>query len=166
MGNDWSTKDWRAAAPDSTMRYSFYYPLLLLVPAFDSESIDCSPFRIAKRKWQTSTFDLATLAARHNLHLPYQLMDVLLSQCNIELSVGQHESLEEGNMASRAFRIGAYSVGLSSFSCPFVTTYSINDYSGINSRDSNALRKSDSMRPLTMLRNGLILLSNFQRCTH
>jgi hypothetical protein len=127
---------------NSEIYYSHFYPLLFLIPAFAAESIDCPPFRIVTRKWQTSTFDLATLATRHKLHLPYQLMDVLLSQCNLELSVGQYKSLEEANKAFRAFRIGAYSVGLSPFLCPFVSTHSINEYSGINSRDNNALGES------------------------
>jgi hypothetical protein len=36
--------------------------------------------------------------------------------------------------------VALYSSGVSPFLCPFVTTYSINDYSGINSRDSEVPR--------------------------
>ncbi len=44
-----------------------YFPALFLVPDFDGDRIECPPFRIAKRLWGTSTFDLATLATKHNL---------------------------------------------------------------------------------------------------
>jgi len=39
-----------------------------------------------------------------------------------------------------ALLLGLYTVGISPTIAPFVTTYSINDYSGINSRDSELLR--------------------------
>jgi hypothetical protein len=118
----------------------FFYPLLFLTPGFDGELIDCPPFRLARRKWETSTFDLATLATKHKLHLPYQAMDVFLSHCNMELGVSGKGSLAEANEAFQTLRMALYSSAVSPFLCPFVTTYSINDYSGVNSRDSEGLR--------------------------
>ncbi len=120
---------------------AFYFPLLFLVSGFDGDTVEAGPFQIAKRRWQTSTFDLATLATRHKLNLPYQAMDVFLSSCNMELCIGGRASLEDATAAFRSFRLALYATGLSPFLSPFVTNYSINDYSGINSRDSESLRK-------------------------
>ena len=119
-----------------------YFPILFLVPAFDGTQIDYSYFRIAKRLWETSTFDLATLATRHRLHLPYQTMDVFLSRCNLELCVADQESLDAATAAFQSLRLALYTEGVSPFLSPFITTYSINEYSGINSRDSESLRKN------------------------
>lgn len=121
---------------------SFYYPLLFLAPNFTEDSIEAGPFRIAKRLWQTSIFDLATLATKHRLHLPYQAMDVLLSRCNLELCITEQSSREEANAAFQSFRLALYTCGVSPFLSPFITTHSINEYSGINSRDSESLRKN------------------------
>lgn len=121
---------------------AFYFPLLFLVPGFDGDSVEAGPFQIAKRRWETSIFDLATLATKHKLHLPYQAMDVFLSHCNSELRVDGRASLEEATAAFRSFRLALYATGLSPFISPFVTTYSINEYSGINNRDSEHLRKN------------------------
>ena len=126
-----------AESPPTT---DFFYPLLFLTPSFEGDAIECSPFRIERRKWETSTFDLATLATRHKLHLPYQVMDVLLSRCNMELGISGKRSLADANEAFQTLRLALYSSGVSPFLCPFVTSYSINDYSGINSRDSEFLR--------------------------
>lgn len=118
----------------------FFYPLLFLMPGFEGEAVEHPPFRLARRKWETSTFDLATLATKHRLHLPYQVMDVFLSRCNAELCVSGKLSLAEANEAFQNLRVALYSSGVSPFLCPFVTTYSINEYSGINSRDSEMLK--------------------------
>lgn len=120
----------------------FYFPLLFLVPGFEGDSVEAGPFQIAKRRWETSIFDLATLATKHKLHLPYQAMDVFLSRCNLELRIEGRSSLEEATATFRSFRLALYATGLSPFISPFVTTYSINDYSGINNRDSEHLRKN------------------------
>jgi hypothetical protein len=119
----------------------YHFPLLLLIPDFPESEVERSPFRIAKRRWQTSIFDLATLATRHKLHLPYQVMDVFLSRCNLELCLTEQASIEEANATFQAFRLALYASGLSPFISPFITTHSINEYSGINSRDSEMLRE-------------------------
>jgi len=120
---------------------SFYYPLLFLRPEFDGPALTQYPFRIAKRKWETSTFDLATLATNHKLNLSYQAMDIFLSRCNMELCIEGKPSVEEANHTFQLLRVCLYSSGVSPFLCPFVTTHSINEYSGINSRDSKSLRE-------------------------
>src|SRR3954470_20902765 len=119
----------------------YYFPLLSLIPDFPEAEIERPPFRIAKRRWQTSIFDLATLATKHKLHLPYQVMDVFLSRCNLELCLTEQGSLDEAIATFQAFRLALYTSGLSPFISPFITTHSINEYSGINSRDSEMLRE-------------------------
>jgi hypothetical protein len=63
-------------------------------------------------------------------------MDVFVSRCNLELCLTDQASLEEANSTFQVFRLALYAGGLSPFLSPFVTTYSINDYSGINERDN------------------------------
>ena len=117
------------------MQTSFYFPLLFLTPRFDNDLV-AGRYGLAARKWETSTFDLATLATRHDLHLPYQVMDVMLARCNLELAIHEAASQEEAVEYLDCFRVGAYLAGCSPFVAPFITTKSINEYSGINERDS------------------------------
>lgn len=120
---------------------SYYFPILFLVPGFDGDFISADRVRIAKRKWETSIFDFATLATRHKLHLPYQAMDVFLAHCNLELCLSNCESLKNALQVFYALRVALNASGVSPFLSPFVTTHSINEYSGINRRDSDSLRK-------------------------
>jgi hypothetical protein len=118
---------------------SYFVPLLFLRPAEESISVSRAPFRLVSRKWTTSTFDLATLATKHRLHLSYQLMDVLLAHCNLELEIDA-PNFEAAIDALTAILLGMYLTGVSPTLAPFATTHSVNDYSGINSRDSELLR--------------------------
>lgn len=113
-----------------------------LLPEFESDEISYGNFSVAKRRWGTSTFDFATLATKHKLNLPYQLMDVLIGKCNSEVAVGGNSSFESAAEAFQSFRLGLYLQGVSPFLVPYVTTASINDYSGINQRDS-AIERGD-----------------------
>ncbi|MFS8151638.1 hypothetical protein [Vreelandella titanicae] len=115
---------------------SYFFPISLVVPEFDNEAVTVGRFLLAKRKWNTSTFDLATLATKHQLHLPYQLMDVLIGKCNCELQVDNVETREAAQLYFHSVRIGLYVQQISPFLCPYVTNVSINDYSGVNERDS------------------------------
>ena len=125
----------------------YFFPALFLVPEFDAPQIETPDITLAKRQWETSTFDLATLATRHRLHLPYQVMDVFLSKCNVEVCVKQQPSLDDAVARLRSLKMALYGAGVSPFVTPFVTSHSINAYSGINSRDSGPLR---SKLPLGM----------------
>lgn len=108
-----------------------------LLPEFEGDEIKYGNFSVAKRRWCTSTFDFATLATKHKLNLPYQLMDVLIGKCNSEVAVdGNNNTFELATEAFQSFRLGLYLQGVSPFLVPYVTTASINDYSGINQRDS------------------------------
>lgn len=118
------------------MSTTFNFPLLFLVPDQEWEyQLNVPPLGLARRLWSTSTFDLATLASQHKLHLPYQIMDVMLQHCNLELSV-KADNLDEAIEWLYSFLLGLYTVGGSPTIAPFVTTHSVNQYSGINSRDS------------------------------
>lgn len=112
---------------------------MFLVADFKDDSIESGTHIIAKRKWETTTFDLATLYTKHKLHLSYQAMDFLLHYCNLELAILEKESLEEAIESFKSFQIALYTIGISPFLSPFITTYSINEYSGINSRDSDSI---------------------------
>ena len=59
-----------------------------------------------------------------------------------EICIADQESLESAKAAFQSLRIALYTEGVSPFLSPFITTYSINEYSGINSRDSENLRKN------------------------
>ncbi len=128
------------------MEASFYFPLLFLIPRFEA-ALSSGRYGVAARKWSTSTFDLATLATRHDLHLPYQVMDVMLARCNLELAIHHVSSNEEAVEYLDCFRVGAYLAGSSPFVAPFITTRSINEYSGINERDSALERGAEPKFP-------------------
>lgn len=119
----------------------YFFPALFLVPDFAEQEVAPGKFRLSKRLWQTSIFDLATLATKHKLHLPYQLMDVLLGSCNSEIAISGAESQAEAVRLFDCFRLGLYVAGVSPFLAPFLTTHSINAYSGINEREANLPRK-------------------------
>jgi hypothetical protein len=118
----------------------YYYPALFVAPDFTEEVLEAGPYRLARRLWGTAIFDLATLATKHTLHLPYQVMDVFLGRCNVEIGV-EGTTREEAGERLQALRLALYSEGVSPFIVPFVTTYSVNEYSGINTRDSEDRRE-------------------------
>lgn len=115
---------------------SYYFPVLFLNPCFDDVQLDLGHFALSKRKWQTTSFDLATLASKHKVHLPYQAMDIFLAHCNLEVRVSGVGTVEAAIDKFRALQVALYKNGISPFLSPFITNYSINAYSGINSRDS------------------------------
>ena len=120
---------------------AFFFPCLLLIPKFEGASLTSGNMVIRKRLWDTTTFDLATLATKHILHLPYQLIDIFLRSCNLEIEVNGHLHHADAFDEMQMLRTLLYLRGVSAFMIPFVTTHSINDYSGINSRDSDLLAK-------------------------
>nr|WP_290702188.1 HEPN domain-containing protein [Halomonas sp. UBA3074] len=118
------------------MKQTYFFPLSFLIPNFEGETINVGQFSLRKRRWDTSTFDFATLATKHKLHLPYQLMDVLIGKCNCELAIAGKDTFEAAADTFQSFRLGLYLQGVSPFLVPYSTTESINDYSGVNERDS------------------------------
>lgn len=118
----------------------YYFPALFLLPDFEIETFQKQDFNFIQRRWGTSIFDLATLATKHKLHLPYQLMDFFLQTCNLEIAC-KSSSCDNAKEKILALRCVLYSSGISPFILPFCTTYSINQYSCICERDSPHLRE-------------------------
>jgi hypothetical protein len=116
-----------------------FFPVVRGVPAFADESCGTDHIRAHRRTWQTSTFDLATLATRHKLHLPYQLMDVFLSSVNWEIEISYYGDLENAFDTASIFKVMLYTQGVCPIILPFATSHTLNEYSGINSRDSPML---------------------------
>jgi hypothetical protein len=119
---------------------SYFFPVLFLRPDFAEAVIDVPPVRVLRRLWDTSIFNFATLGTRHRMRIPYQVMDVFLSRCNMEICVTGEYSLQEAIDFFQSLRLALYIAGVSPFLSPYVASHSINDYSGINSRDSVMLR--------------------------
>lgn len=119
---------------------AFHFPLLLLTPQFEPPSVESGPFRLSRRAWDVSIFDLATLASKHKLHLPYQLMDVMLARCNTEIRV-EATDLQEAFDTFQELRVGMYCHGVSPFLSPYAASHSINDYAGINDRSAGFQEK-------------------------
>jgi hypothetical protein len=119
----------------------YFFPLLFVAPQPGMAHQTEGQFTFTIRRWETSLFDLASLATKQKLHLPYQLMDVFLGRCNCEVAVGGTDSLSEAKQAFESFRLGLYVRGVSPLICPFITTHSINEYSGINDRGVATLRE-------------------------
>jgi hypothetical protein len=124
----------------STAMTAYFFPCLILVPKFEGNSLKFAGITVHRRLWETSTFDLATLETKHVLHLPYQLMDVYLRACHLEIEIRGDLVRDEVIDEMQMIRALLYLRGVTPFMIPFVTTHSINDYSGINSRDSELLR--------------------------
>lgn len=125
----------------------YFFPASFLIPGFEKDGVQAGRFGLAKRKWGTSTFDFATLATKHKLHLPYQLMDVLVEACNCEIQVDHADSLDSAKLYFESIRVGLYVQQITPFLCPYVTTVSINDYSGINERDTALSRNEEPKIP-------------------
>jgi hypothetical protein len=98
------------------------------------------PYALAPRRWDVSTFDLATLFTKHRLHgIPYELMGVFLAGCNMEFSVTE-DTAAKAQAAFERLRTMLYVRGCAPFILPYLSTHSLNEYAGINGRDSELLR--------------------------
>jgi hypothetical protein len=118
---------------------NYFIPMLMLSPDDKANDLIEGSFELLIRKWEVSIFDLATLATKHKLHLPYEIMSVFLNQCNMELLI--HESdFKRVKIEANIMKAMLYLNGVAPFVCPYISTHSLNDYAGINSRDSEILR--------------------------
>lgn len=120
---------------------SFYFPVVGPVPSFSESAIESAGFRFHKRLWETSTFDLATLASRHRLHFNWHLIDAFLSTTNCEIEVIDASNFAEAQEQIDLLQSMLYLHLVAPFVTPYGATHSINQYSGINSRDSKSLCK-------------------------
>lgn len=130
----------------------FYFPVQGLKPKFDhvmaSQGVEVLP-----RKWSVTSFDCATLATRHKLHFPYQLLDIFLMSCNMEIAIDAG-SKDEAIQELMAFRCMLLAEGVSPHITMFIATHSVNAYAGINSRDSDLLRQNLPLELQDGLRSG------------
>ncbi len=117
----------------------FYVPVLIIVPEIGTVDEKEGSFGLILRKWDVSIFDLATLATNHKLHISYELMGIFLRQCNMEFVISA-SSLEELQSKAKILKAALYINGLSPFIYPYASSHSLNEYAGINSRDSELLR--------------------------
>jgi len=131
----------------------YYFPILFLVPAFTSARVEHPPFTLVVRQRPVSTFDLATLEVHHKLHLPFQFLDVFLSRCGFEIAVDA-PSLETAFLLLSQLRLNLYFTGLSPFLVPVAASHSLNEYAGINARDSEILRPKLPLEEREGLRSG------------
>jgi len=58
-------------------------------------------------------------------------MELFLEKCNLEFMIADVDSLEKAIELFNSLRMSLYLDGLSPFLSPFITNFSINDYSGI-----------------------------------
>ena len=68
-------------------------------------------------------------------------MDVYLNLCNLELELLTDEGFDRARQDVEIVRALLYFDGVSPFVIPYGATHTINEYSGINSRDSESLRE-------------------------
>lgn len=97
-------------------------------------------YSIVPRRWGVSLFDWATLATNHRVRFPYQIGDVLLCTCNCDLSV-EAGDIDDAAASLDCLRMGLVLCGISPFICPYMSNFSINEYSAINDRESESLRQ-------------------------
>jgi hypothetical protein len=116
----------------------FYAPCMAIhLPDNDIEYKGCS---LIRRRWQVDIFDMATLASKnHRMRMKYELAKVLLDGCNLEIAV-EAEDIQEARQKLQRLKVMLYIHHVSPFIMPFATSYSVNEYAGINGREGN--RKS------------------------
>lgn len=107
-----------------------------------SNAVEVHGFKLIPRLWATTTFDLATLGASHRLEYSWHLLEVFLGSVSLEIEVAGSDSLEGAVERLRVLQSMLYIDGVAPFIAPVAMTHPILDYSGINSRDSDALRAS------------------------
>lgn len=105
----------------------YYFPLLFLRPVGEWEPVEDGAFVVARRLWRSRIFDPSSMG---RLHLPTQLVDMMLPRCDIEVGITA-DSLEAATDLLETFLIGLYAQGVSPTIAPFATTCPMNDYAGM-----------------------------------
>jgi hypothetical protein len=121
---------------------SFFFPIVGPFPKLSEVTAEAAGFRIHKRQWQTTTFDLATLASKHKLHVNWHIMDAFLSTSNCEIEVIYASDFSAAQERVDLLQSMLYLHFVAPFVIPYGASHSINQYSGINSRDSTSLAKN------------------------
>ncbi|WP_338826381.1 hypothetical protein MTBGP_11970 [Moorella thermoacetica] len=118
---------------------NYYIPALFLVPGDNCKDVRVEPYGLVLRKWDVTIFDLATLETKHSLHIPYEMMTIFLRNCNMEFVISA-PTVEKAKLEARVLKAMLYINGVAPHILPFISTHSINDYAGINCRDSEFLK--------------------------
>ena len=116
---------------------TYFFPCQFLRPCFDENIVEAEGARLHKRLWQTTTFDIATLATKHQLHFDWQIMGALLNSVHLEIEITCATSEDDAQDKARLIQAMLYLTAVGPFTIPYFATHSINDYSGINARDSS-----------------------------
>lgn len=117
----------------------FYFPVLFWSTS-SSDDVELAPFGLHPRRWDVSVFDVYSLAAdRHLIRMPPELMHVFLRDANLEVSVDA-PNIEEARKQIDVLRVMLNTLGIAPTIVPFSTSHSLNQYAGINFRNSKRLR--------------------------
>ena len=119
----------------------FYFPHLFLLPS-SSEEVLLDPFGLHPRLWGVSIFDLYSLVAeKHPMRISAEIMQIFLPKVNLEISVNSEDFSGAQSLLS-TFHAMLYLQGVQPTIAPFATSYSLNEYAGINSRGSIHLKEN------------------------
>jgi hypothetical protein len=119
---------------------SYYFPCLHLSPEDGLQKVDLPTASLHLREWEISTFDFATLGSKHKLHFSWHLLEVLMHSCNLEIEIKDAKDISEAHIHASKLQAMLYLNGAPPFIMPFALTRPMRDYSGLNFRDSDALR--------------------------
>ncbi|MET8574433.1 hypothetical protein [Streptomyces sp. NPDC005012] len=115
---------------------TYYAPLAGLIPQDFSDPIQCGKYGIIPRKWDVSIFDWVELGSKHKMQFPFTAGDIRLKHCNLEISLAA-ESVDDARRMLFPLHVMMYAQGVHPFSVQFMSSHSINEYAGINSRKSS-----------------------------
>ena len=90
---------------------------------------------------KTTTFDCATLGSSHKINFSWQLLDIFLAQCDVEIEITNAADFRLAQDCARIIQSMLYVEGISPFIMPIVMSHGLRDYSGINARDSTIQRR-------------------------
>jgi len=119
---------------------SFFFPCVGLIPNDLPPVIEADGAALRCREWQTTAFDFATLGASHKLHFSWHLLDVFMGQCNLEIEIRDVDDFGVAQERVRVLQSMLYLQWVSPFIIPVGMSHGLRDYSGLNHRDSPALR--------------------------
>lgn len=109
-----------------------FAPVLILAPE-SPDRYQVGGFGILPRRWGVGITDWAWLAVseHHTLEVEYQLADVLIHGCNMELVV-EAPDLRSARGQFEWLYASLMIVGVAPFFAPFISTHSINDFSNVS----------------------------------
>lgn len=119
---------------------SYFFPCLALLPGDLPPIVETAQIVLRRREWETTTFDFATLGASHNLRFSWHLLEVFLNACHLEIEIRNVPDFLHAQERVRILQVMLYLQSVSPFIIPVGMTHTLRDYSGLNYRDSTAMR--------------------------